>query len=216
LYIAIVISSRRKDNDRYFLREDRLVSKREESRARILIGAGRAFRSLGFGGSGVDGLAKASGVTSGAFYAHFESKADAFRQAVVVGMRELQGAIRNLQEETGQKWLLRFVDMYLGEKRTCDLAESCALQSLTGEVARADEDTRAAYEAELRGVIDSVVLGVDGSSRSVKRKQSIAILALLAGGVSLARAVRDPALSEEIAIAVRSAVLGLRGAASSK
>ena len=190
------------------------MSRRGESRARILAGAGRAFRSLGFSGAGVDGLAKASGVTSGAFYTHFESKADAFRQTVVVGMRDLQGAIRNLQAETGPKWLLRFVDMYLGEKRTCDLSESCALQSLTGEVARADSDTREAYEAELRGVIDSVAEGVDGSTRSARRRKGIAMLALLAGGVSLARAVHAPALSEEIASAIRHAVLGLRTAAT--
>lgn len=190
------------------------MSKREESRARILAGAGRAFRSLGFGGAGVDGLAKASGVTSGAFYAHFESKADAFRQAVVVGMAELEGAIRGLQLEAGPKWLPRFVDMYLGEKRTCDLGDSCALQSLTAEVARADGDTREAYEAELRGVIDAVAEGIHGSSRSARRRTSIVTLALLAGGVSLARAVRNPAFSEEIASAIRHAVLGLRAAAA--
>jgi len=186
------------------------MGKRDESRARLLAGAGRAFRSLGFGAAGVDGLAKESGVTSGAFYAHFESKADAFRQTVVVGMRDLQGAIRQLQTETGPKWLLRFVDMYLGEKRTCDLTESCALQSLTGEVARADDATRVAYEAELRGVVESVAEGLDGSGRSARRRNSIALLALLAGGVSLARAVHDPELSAEIASAIRHAALGLR------
>jgi AcrR family transcriptional regulator len=192
------------------------VSKKEESRARILAGAGRAFRSLGFGGAGVDGLAKESGVTSGAFYAHFESKADAFREAVVAGMRDLSVAIQALQADAGSKWLPRFVEMYLGEKRTCELGESCALQSLTAEVARADGDTRAAYEAELRGVIDAVAEGLDASSRSTRRRTSIAVLALLAGGVSLARAVRDPVFSEEIASAIRHAVLGLRAPAASR
>lgn len=67
--------------------------KKEETRARILAGAGRAFRSQGYGGSGVDGLAQAAGVTSGAFYAHFSSKADAFRESVVAGMRELEAGI---------------------------------------------------------------------------------------------------------------------------
>ena len=72
-------------------------AKKEETRARILAGAGRTFRSQGYGGAGVDGVAKAAGVTSGAFYAHFKSKAEAFREAVVVGMQDLEGAIRNLR-----------------------------------------------------------------------------------------------------------------------
>ena len=50
---------------------------KEGARTRILDAAGRGFRRLGFGGIGVDGLAKEAGVTSGAFYGHFPSKAEA-------------------------------------------------------------------------------------------------------------------------------------------
>ena len=41
---------------------------KQEARTKILDAAGRGFRRLGFGGIGVDGLAKEAGVTSGAFY----------------------------------------------------------------------------------------------------------------------------------------------------
>jgi len=181
------------------------LGKKEETRARILAGAGRAFRSHGYGGSGVDGLAQAAGVTSGAFYAHFSSKADAFRDAVVAGMRDLESGIRAVQDGAGRRWVRRFVDFYLTERRTCDLSESCALQSLTGEVARANDQTRDAYETELRGVIDAAAEGLDARSRAGRRGEAIALLALLAGGVSLARAVRDPALADEIAGAIRLA-----------
>jgi AcrR family transcriptional regulator len=186
------------------------LGKKEESRARILAGAARAFRSLGFVGSGVDGLAKASGVTSGAFYGHFSSKADAFREVVVSGMRDLETAIRSLRDEAGTKWVDRFIEFYLGEKRTCALGESCALQSLTGEVERSSAETREAYEAELRAVIDATAEGVDAPTRDARRKQAITLLVLLAGGVTLARAVPDAALAAEIAGAVRAAAHGTR------
>lgn len=186
----------------------RQPGKKEERRARILAGAGRAFRALGFGGAGVDGLAKASGVTSGAFYAHFDSKATAFREAVVAGMRDLSSAIRNVRDEAGEKWILRFVDFYLSEKRTCDPGDTCALQSLTAEIERSDPETREAYEAELRAVIDATADGIDAVKPEARRKQAITLLVLLAGGVTLARAVRDPALAAEIASAVRAAALG--------
>ena len=178
------------------------AGRREESRARILASAGRGFRSRGYGALGIDGLAKEAGVTHGAFYAHFESKAAAFREAVKAGMDDLRDGI-GMMRDAGPGWRERFVAFYLGERRTCDLADSCALQSLTGEVARADDDARETYETALRGVIDTAADGMASTTDRERRADAIALLALLAGGVSMARAVKDPALSEDIAAAVR-------------
>lgn len=47
-----------------------------------------------------------------------------------------------------------------------------------------------------------VSAGLDGVPAADREDQAIALLALLSGGVTLARAVRDPALSERIARAV--------------
>ena len=187
------------------------VGKKEESRARILASAGRGFRAHGFGGLGVDGIAKAAGVTSGAFYAHFPSKAAAFREAVAAGMIDLREGITRFQEQGRETWRRAFVDFYVGERRTCDVGESCALQALTGEVSRADTDTRGAYEHELRRIIDLAADGLAGSDAAARRREAVALLALLAGGVSIARAVNDPALSAEIAEAVRHAADRLAG-----
>jgi AcrR family transcriptional regulator len=179
----------------------------KETRAQILSGAARTFRERGFEGAGVDGVAKAAGLTSGAFYAYFKSKADAFRETVQVGMRDLETAIRQLRATDESTWIASFVDFYLGEKRTCSMTESCALQSLTGEVARADTRTRETYEALLREVIAAAADGVPGTSAQARRREAIVMLALLSGGVSLARAVQDPALSDEIAAAIRAKLL---------
>jgi AcrR family transcriptional regulator len=112
-----------------------------EARTKILNAAGRGFRRLGFGGIGVDGLAKEAGVTSGAFYGHFPSKAEAFKAAAVAGLVQLRDGVESLQASEGSAWLEKFVDFYLSVRRTCDLGESCALQSLTPEVTRADRAT---------------------------------------------------------------------------
>jgi AcrR family transcriptional regulator len=184
-------------------------SKKDQTRARILSGAARAFRGLGYGGAGVDGVAKAAGVTSGAFYANFKSKAEAFKHTVVAGMRDLNSAVGQLREQHGSKWVDRFVTFYVSDRRTCPLTESCALQSLTGDVSRADEDTREAFELELRALLATTADGLPGTPKE-RRTQAIAMLAMLSGGVSLARAVNDPALSEEIGAAVRSTLLKRR------
>jgi AcrR family transcriptional regulator len=186
---------------------------KEESRARILASAGRGFRCRGYGGLGVDELAKQAGVTSGAFYAHFKSKTAAFREAVIAGLGELRAGIE-IMRDAGPGWRERFVDFYLGERRICDLAESCALQSLTGEVARADEDVREAYGAALREVIETAAAGMASMTDVERRADAAALLALLAGGVSMARAVKDPVMSEEIVAAVRRAATLLEAGSS--
>ena len=73
------------------------TEQKQQTRQRILDAAGRGFRKGGFGGIGVDGLAKEAGVTSGAFYVHFDSKATAFRESVVKGMSDLKDGVRHFQ-----------------------------------------------------------------------------------------------------------------------
>src|SRR3954469_23708967 len=137
---------------------------KEEARARILAAVGRGFRKSGYGGIGVDGLAREAAVTSGALYGHFPSKDAAFKEAVVSGIDELRVAIEALRAEHGAEWVGVFVDFYLGHKRLCDLGESCALQSLTPEVQRADRKTRTAFEGSMSLVAHAVADGLSGSN----------------------------------------------------
>jgi TetR/AcrR family transcriptional regulator, transcriptional repressor for nem operon len=184
---------------------------KEEARIRILGAAGRGFRRLGYGGIGIDGLAKEAGLTSGAFYGHFPSKAEAFKAAALDGLVELREGIEHLRVVEGDAWLEKFAEFYMSVRRTCDLGQSCALQSLTPEVARADQDTKAAYEAEMLKVVEAVAEGLRPGTLSERRETAWAILALLSGGVTLARSAEAAAVGTQIAGAVKSAVLGMAG-----
>ncbi|MBX5156475.1 MULTISPECIES: TetR/AcrR family transcriptional regulator [unclassified Rhizobium] len=183
---------------------------KSETRARVLAAAGQIFRKDGYGGAGIDALTKAAGVTNGAFYGHFKSKAEAFRTAVLEGLEELRQGIAALKTNQPKDWLTTFVGYYLGYKRTCDLGESCALPSLSPDVMRADDETRSAYTAEIKRLVEEVAAGlpeIDGRSDIVREDQAILLLAMLSGGVTLARAVSDPALSERIAEVIAQAAL---------
>jgi len=179
---------------------------KQKTRASILTAAGQLFRKEGYGGSGIDGLTRAAGVTNGAFYGHFRSKSEAFRAAVASGLEDLRLAVGQLKADGGPSWLKNFVDIYLGAKRTCDLGESCALPSLSPDVIRADVDTRATYEAELKRLIAEVADGLAGAETQ-RSDDAIALLALLTGGVTLARAVPDKAFGERIAAIVKQRAL---------
>lgn len=176
--------------------QNQRIDKKLETRSKIVDSAGRGFRRYGYGGLGVDGLAKDAGVTSGAFYAHFATKADAFRAAVVAGMGELRAGIEKLRSERPD-WRRALIDLYLTDRRTGPIEQSCALQNLASEVARSDLTTRAAFETELKAVLAAA------ADDEQPAHDPIALLALLVGGVSIARAVADPELSNAIAAAVR-------------
>ena len=185
---------------------------KNEAHSKILSAAGRGFRRQGFGGIGVDGLAKEAGVTSGAFYGHFSSKSDAFAAAAVAGLAELHEAIDHMRETSGDVWLESFVDFYLSFKRTCELGESCALQSLTLDVARADIETKVAYEAELLKVVEAVALGLSKGTLAARRKVAWAILSLLSGGVTLARSAHERKVGDTISSSIRAAIFALAAA----
>ena len=186
---------------------------KEQAKARILAAVGRGFRKRGYGGIGVDGLAKEAEVTSGALYGHFASKEAAFKEAVVAGIDELRQGIEALRAEHGAKWIEAFVDFYLGHKRVCELGESCALQSLTPEVQRADSATKAAFEAEMSRVARAVADGLSGASAAGRLQRAWALLAVLSGGVTLARAVNDQTVANGIAAAIRKAAVEAAGEA---
>jgi AcrR family transcriptional regulator len=189
---------------------------KRQTRVRILDAAGQLFRKEGYGGSGIDGLTQAAGVTNGAFYGHFASKREAFRTAVLAGLEELRLGIAGLKASHGKRWLRTFVNAYLGPKRTCDISQSCALPSLSPEVMRADAQTRHAYEAELRGIIEEVASGLSDGRGARRDETAIALLALLCGGVTLARAVSDRVLSDKIAQAVQKQALAISASAFEK
>jgi AcrR family transcriptional regulator len=173
----------------------------EETRRRLLGAAARGFRISGYGGLGVDTVAKDAGVTSGAFYAHFGSKADAFRETLRAGLGELRNGIATWREQ-GPGWLRRFAMWYLGPQRRADLSLSCALPTLSLEAARADDATRAQYAALLQEIAATLA----GDESLAAQEPALAVLALLSGGMIMAHAVGDSRLGARIARAVANAV----------
>src|SRR5882724_7877074 len=177
-----------------------------DARTRLVAAAGRGFRTGGFGGTGVDALAKGAGLTSGAFYAHFDSKAEAFRLVVSDGIATLRNGIAAFQQQHGRAWRDPFVDFYLGERMDVALSEACGLPSFSPDVARADDATRAVYEAELEALVAALAGGFRGANA---RERALALLAVLSGAAAMARAVKDDRARREILAAANSAAKAL-------
>jgi AcrR family transcriptional regulator len=180
---------------------------KQETKRRILAAAGRGFRKEGFGLIGVDGLARGAGVTSGAFYGHFRSKVEAFRASLTGGLDEFRQGIEQFQVKAGQGWVEALADFYFTERVTCDLADGCALPSLSGDVARADARTKATFQKEYLGIVAALAKGLPGENAESREARALVMTALFAGGVTIARSVRDKTTRDRIARVLRDAVV---------
>ena len=182
---------------------------KELTRQKILDAAARRFRAEGYDGLGIDGLAKAAGVTNGAFYGHFESKADAFRAVAVQGLAELREGIEIYRANSGDGWLADFTRFYFSAPKIDCPENVCALPSFAPEMARAPKDTQAAFQHELLGVVQAVADGLKDSDPATRREKAWTILTLLAGGVNLSRSIGDRSLQSDMLAGLERAVLAV-------
>jgi len=186
--------------------ENKTGNKKEATHQRILEAVHSGFRNHGYDGAGVDGLAKEANVTSGAFYAHFGSKAGAFREAIHEGLIQVNEAVENFQKEFGDNWLDEFCDFYLGEKRCENLSNSCAMQSLTPEVTRSDNETRSIFQSDMLVVVETFSKGLSEKNDKENSEKAWATISMLIGGVTLARAVKDQKLANNITNSVQNSI----------
>lgn len=188
-------------------------TKRQQTRARMLDAASRGFRSKGYAGIGVDGIAKAAGATSGAFYAHFGSKDSAFSAALDAGLDEVIETLPKLQQEAGSGWVEAFVDYYIGRAHREDLECGCAMATLSPEVVRAGPEMHAAYEVKMKKIAQLVAYGLDGNSKEERVSRAWAMLGILIGGLTMARAVKTRKAAEDIASSIHTAAINVAGKA---
>ena len=189
--------------------------KKAETRRKILAAADKNFRAHGYAGIGVDGIAKAAGVTSGAFYAHFGSKNGAFNAALAVGLDEVINAIPIFQRENGVDWVQAFADYYLGIAHRDDLEEGCAMTTLSPEVVRTGPAVHQAYEEKMRIIVERITHGLatsaDTQEADDRDNRAWAMLGTLIGGLTIARAVDDRELATAIAHSLRQAAVQTAG-----
>ncbi len=177
-------------------------------------GVGRGFRDRGFAASGVDALAKEAGVTSGAFYAHFKSKAVAFEAALEAGLDEVIRTIPQFQRESGKEWTQAFTDYYLGKKHRDNLAGGCTMAALSSDVVRAAPKARILYEAKMQNIAEVMATGLAGGTHDERVARSWSMLSVLIGGITMSRAMRSA--KAWTVVAESTAVAAVRAAGRTK
>jgi AcrR family transcriptional regulator len=175
---------------------------KELARQRIVEGGARLAKKRGFSAAGVDDLAAASGVTSGAVYKHFSGKSQLLA-AIIESELERSAALFASVPRGDAARLDKALAAYLSPEHIEHPELGCALPSLAADVARADADVRKAFEDGLLAV-----------HRALKRHvhtddAAWALIAQSAGAVMLARAMKDKEVRRKLLTAVKHNVHAL-------
>jgi TetR/AcrR family transcriptional repressor of nem operon len=187
------------------------VSKKKvaENREALIRAAGRLFRERGIDGVGIAEICQQAGLTHGALYAQFSSKealaADALADGLARGHARMTASIDG-REPT----LTDHLDLYLSSQQRDNIGGGCAMAASTSEIARQGKPVSVTFTdgfTRLAGVIERTLTG----SATDRRQQALAIVAAMMGGMAAARATAkaNPALSDDILVAVRRVLGGL-------
>jgi AcrR family transcriptional regulator len=181
----------------------KLFESREELKKTIVENAGRKLRETGFDGVGVDGLMREAGLTSGAFYTQFGSKKELLIEVLIDGFEKNSKLLDDAREKYGEDWLQKFMKQYLSLEHRSRIADGCLLPTLSTDAMRGGKDARQVFGEQIVDVVDRFSKPAPDDEKSVSRESFWALLALMAGGVMLARAVEDDETAEEILAACR-------------
>jgi TetR/AcrR family transcriptional repressor of nem operon len=185
---------------------------RDETRTRIVRSAQRLFNVEGFERVSIDRVTQGAGLTRGVFYRYFASKSDLYAEAMdcfftnpECGNRWEGVEVDPAKGELGPQ----IVRAYLSRQHYQDVADSCPMVALPGDVARGGANARRAYENALKAMVEH--LQRTAAPSRPDRSTAMAIAALCVGGMVIARASDDIDIADEVREAAMATALALGG-----
>jgi AcrR family transcriptional regulator len=173
------------------------------ARAALVQASRRTMNTSGFNGVGVDGIAAAAGMTSGAFYSNFGSKEAMLEAVVEAGVAEsLHSWDADGTKAERRKQLKQFIAEYLSLEHVTDPGGGCVVPTLSADVGRAGQSTRDAYQRQIAVFVGRVASVLDGS-RYDREQRAWSIVALLVGAISVSRAMSAPEQQTKLVDAAR-------------
>ena len=170
-----------------------------KTRRRIVETAAREFRRNGINATGLADVMAAAGLTHGGFYRHFESKDQLVGEACAAGLEfVVESAEAAARVCDGKRGFEAIVDNYLALAHRNDRCDGCPLAGLGSELARADDETRAAASAGFLALVDVLAKQIRRRKPEVAKSDALFALSAMVGAVTLSRIVADSDLSAAI------------------
>ncbi len=183
---------------------------KKETRERILRSARHLFNRKGFVAVTLDEVMTESGLPHGGFYYHFKSKEELYTEAIMQFARndppEHWQTLGFDGPAEGERLARLIVDAYLSREHLEDVDGSCPMVGLPSDVARGGHKLKTAFQQVLEMMVGVFEAGLPHDDIS-RRERAIGMVALCVGGMVLARAVDDDALSDELRSTVHKQAL---------
>jgi TetR/AcrR family transcriptional repressor of nem operon len=180
------------------------AERKRETRERILEAASRVLRRRGLEGAGVATIMKEAGLTHGGFYVHFRSRRELVAEMLGDAFRaSRQRFARGVPADSGLAWVRAAVARYLSPRHRDAPEAGCPIPALAGDLAREDAALRRVFDEELESMARGFGQQLRAGGADEPDERALALVALLAGGVTLARAVSSRRLSNRILRACR-------------
>ncbi len=181
-----------------------IVAKAERwarTHAQLRLTAAQLLRTRGLRLPSVADVMKGAQLTVGGFYGHWASKEALFEEALREAMRSNLQLIELARGETAKDRLVSIVRRYLSRAHRDTPEAGCPLPTTLGDVAVLGEPYRSAVAEEL----EAMVANLGRVAEPLGGKQlALGLLALMVGGLSLARATEGTPLSDAILSASRA------------
>lgn len=179
--------------------------RKDASRRRIMKVAARRFRRDGIAASGLAGIMNDAGLTNGAFYPHFASKAALVRESVAAALEDQSS---RLQQAVARDGIEGFIATYLSATHRDDPAKGCTAAALLPELARQPSAIRRLCAERILAAVRCMEVTLATQTED-SESVALAVYATLIGSLQLARAVKGTPLSDRMLAAGANAARAL-------
>ena len=181
---------------------------KKQTRDRIVRNAARKLRAEGLSSPGVASVMKASGLTVGGFYKHFRSKEELIADAVALGFSEFyEKAHSSLRNVPREEWWREIVRWYLSPEHCDHPGTGCPVAALAPEIARAKLSLRKKIAGRIEGLTDQWIALMPGATATEREQNFFVIFSAIAGAVTLARLLTEPAARQRVLASVQDHLL---------
>lgn len=186
---------------------------KDRIRHKIVQSARKLFNQRGFEMVSVNQIMAAAGLTRGGFYSYFTSKSDLYVEALSCFFTDpswkctWKGVEIELDAVPVGPQIVR---AYLSRQHFENVADSCPMVALPGDVARGNKKTKEAFE----GVFSAMVRFIEQDVRKHGQDAAAtaqAIAALCIGGMVVARAMDNRRHADKLRDACKAVALRLGG-----
>ena len=175
-----------------------------ETRQRIVETAASEFRRHGIHATGLADLMAAAGLTHGGFYRHFASKDQLVAEACAAAVESVTEKLGETvsRHATSQKskrtaWQAAAAG-YLSTEHRDDPSGGCPFAALGEELARGDDNTRAAATKGFQKLVDFLAEQLRETRPTHAKRRALVALSAMVGAMTMSRMVTDPELSAAI------------------